>query len=199
MRLIGAGWGRTGTTSLAAALDHLGFGPCMHMQEMWPHPELAEVWNRHRDGQPVDWRATLAGWRSTVDWPGCWQWREFARLWPDAPVLLSVRPADDWYDSVLGSIHAWTAPGKDLGPPPVERLLRRLWDEEFGGWERVLDRQHVIACYERHNRSVRETCPPGRLVEWTATDGWEPLCRALGVAVPDEPFPHLNQRVLPGE
>jgi Sulfotransferase domain len=179
---------------LAAALDRLGAGPCLQMQDMWSHPEIAAVWNGHTRGDRVDWRAVLAGWRSTVDWPGCWQWREFARLWPQAPVVLSVRDPEAWYESVLGSIHAWTAPGEDVGPAPVAELLARIWDADFGGWDRVLDRGHAIACFERHNRDVRGSCPPSRLVEWTVTDGWGPLCRALGVAEPVEPFPHLNAR-----
>ena len=41
---------------------------------------------------------------------------------------------------------------------------------------------------------MRATCPPGRLLEWSVADGWEPLCSALGVPVPDEAFPHLNTR-----
>jgi len=39
---------------------------------------------------------------------------------------------------------------------------------------------------------VRATVPPERLVDYTAGDGWEPLCKALGVPVPDAPFPHVN-------
>lgn len=194
MKVIGAGWGRTGTTSLAAALGRLGMGPCLQMQETWSHPELVEVWNRHAHGEPVDWRSALSGWRSTVDWPGCWEWREFARLWPQAPVVLSVRDPDTWYESVLGTIHAWTAPGTDVGPPAVADLLARLWVTDFGGWDRVLDRRHAIACFVRHNEDVRASCPPDRLVEWTVTDGLGPLCRALGVVEPAEPFPHLNAR-----
>ena len=193
VKVIGAGWGRTGTTSLAAALDRLGYGPCLRMREMWEHQDLAVLWNSHHEGSPADWRAALRDWQSTVDWPGCWQWREFADLWPAAPVILTVRDPAGWYDSVRRSIHAWTAPGQDVGPAPVARLLGYLWDREFGGWERVLDRDHAIACYERHNQEVRETCPPGRLVEYTVSDGWEPLCRALAAQVPGEPFPHLNQ------
>jgi hypothetical protein len=30
------------------------------------------------------------------------------------------------------------------------------------------------------------------LLEWTPGDGWEPICNALGVPVPVEPFPHVN-------
>jgi hypothetical protein len=34
--------------------------------------------------------------------------------------------------------------------------------------------------------------PAHRLVDWQASDGWEPLCRALALPVPDEPLPHRN-------
>ena len=62
------------------------------------------------------------------------QWRECARLWPEAPAVLSVRDPEDWYESVLGSIHAWTAPGRDVGPAAVAELLARFSDVDFGGW-----------------------------------------------------------------
>jgi hypothetical protein len=193
VKVIGAGWGRTGTTSVAAALDRLGFGPVLQMQELWAHPDLAELWNQHHEGTQVEWPSALRGWASTMDWPGCWQWQEFARLWPDAPVLLTVRDPDSWYQSVIRSIHAWCAPGEDVGPPAIAELLTYLWDTDFGGWDRALDKQHAIACYERHNAQVRAECPPERLIEFSVQDGWEPLCRALQVSVPAEEFPHLNQ------
>ena len=40
--------------------------------------------------------------------------------------------------------------------------------------------------------TVRAAVPPERLVEWQPGDGWEPICDALGVPVPDVPFPHAN-------
>ncbi len=46
MEIIGAGFGRTGTMSLKAALEVLGFGPCYHMVEVFGHPEHADVWQR---------------------------------------------------------------------------------------------------------------------------------------------------------
>ena len=33
LKVIGAGFGRTGTLSLKLALEELGFGPCYHMFE----------------------------------------------------------------------------------------------------------------------------------------------------------------------
>ena len=194
MQAIGAGWGRTGTTSLAEALERLGAGPCLQIQTLWDHPELADLWNAHYDGADIDWVSALAGWDSIVDWLGSWQWETYAQLWPEARIILSVRDPDEWYASVRASIHQWTAPGTNIAPPPVARVLQRVWEVDFGGWYRVLAPAHAIACFRRHNQYVIDTCPPRRLTVWTAVQGWAPLCRALDVAEPDEPFPHLNPR-----
>jgi hypothetical protein len=50
----------------------------------------------------------------------------------------------------------------------------------------------AIAAYEAHNQRVRDTVPPSRLLEWRPGDGWAPICDALSVPVPKEPFPHVN-------
>ena len=50
----------------------------------------------------------------------------------------------------------------------------------------------IKACYEAHNAEVRATVPADRLFEYQPGDGWGPLCAALGLAEPDEPFPHSN-------
>jgi hypothetical protein len=49
-----------------------------------------------------------------------------------------------------------------------------------------------MAAYDRHAESVRRGVAPERLVEWRPGDGWQPLCEALRLPVPDEPFPHVN-------
>jgi hypothetical protein len=54
------------------------------------------------------------------------------------------------------------------------------------------DREACIAAFERHNEEVRRRVPAERLLEWRASDGWAPLCAALGVPVPAEPFPRVN-------
>ena len=50
----------------------------------------------------------------------------------------------------------------------------------------------AIAGYERHNANVLETAPADRLVRYQPGDGWEPLCAALDLPIPDAPFPHTN-------
>ena len=50
----------------------------------------------------------------------------------------------------------------------------------------------MVAAFERHNEQVRAGVPSERLLEWTAADGWDPICDRLGVSVPDAPFPKVN-------
>jgi len=54
------------------------------------------------------------------------------------------------------------------------------------------DENAAKAAYEAHNAAVRAGVDPRRLVEWQPGDGWEPICAALGVPVPADPFPHVN-------
>jgi hypothetical protein len=49
-----------------------------------------------------------------------------------------------------------------------------------------------MAAYQAHNQRVRDTVASDRLLEWRPGDGWGPICAALDVAEPDEPFPHVN-------
>ena len=53
----------------------------------------------------------------------------------------------------------------------------------------VNDAAATKAAYERHNADVRANAAPDRLVDWHPGDGWEPICAALDVPVPDAPFP----------
>ena len=49
-----------------------------------------------------------------------------------------------------------------------------------------------MAAYDAHVAAVRAEIPAERLFEYQPGDGWGPLCAALGLEVPDEPFPHTN-------
>ena len=75
---IGAGFPRTGTASLKAALEILGLGPCYHMSEVFAHAEHWPMWIDAAHGKPVDWDVLYAEYRSTVDAPGCF----FSTGWP---------------------------------------------------------------------------------------------------------------------
>ncbi len=189
LQIVGAGLGRTGTNSLKLALERLLGGPCYHMIEVMGHPDHVPAWVSAVDGLMPDWHALFSDYRAAVDWPAAAFWPELMDAFPDAPVLLSVRDADAWWKSAHATIFAPellplmkdSPVGALVGP----RLTRRFTPD-------LTDRAACIAAYERHNAEVRRRVPAGRLVEWRPEQGWGPLCAALHVPVPDEPFPRVN-------
>jgi hypothetical protein len=196
LEVIGAGFGRTGTLSLKAALERLGFGPCHHMLELIDNPEDIRLWRKAARGESVDWDEIYRGYRSTVDWPGARFWRELAERYPAAKVILSTRDPERWYDSVLGTIHR---AAMDDSPPasPVLAEMRAMsrevvWDGLFGG--RFTDRDRSLRIFNDHIEAVRGRLPADRLLVYEVAQGWEPLCEFLGKPVPDEPFPRRNRR-----
>ena len=186
LRVVGAGIGRTGTLSLKLALERLLGAPCYHMAEVFMHPEHAPAWHEAARGNLPDWHKFFRNYRATVDWPAASFWPELTRAFPEALVLLSVRDAESWWRSA----HATIFPGMERASPEWRAMIGTLFDARFT--TRLDDREACIAAFERHNAAVRAAIPPSRLLEWRAGDGWEPLCAALGVPVPDEPFPHRN-------
>ena len=208
MKVIGAGFGRTGTASLKVALETLGLGPCYHMTEVFANPGHADLWRAAWREEPVDWDAVLGGYESAVDWPACTFYAELMERHPDAKVLLSVRDPERWYESTRSTIHQL---GKISMGSPFSRLSFALITFfAFGGFktgqgpmaEEILwqgtfdgnfeDRRHAIEVFERHNDEVRRRVPPERLLVYEVKEGWGPLCEFFGVEEPNEPFPHLN-------
>lgn len=195
LQIVGAGVGRTGTNSLKLALEQLLGGPCYHMIEVFGRPEHVPAWHAAYTGGPVDWPGLFADFRAAVDWPAAGRWRQLAAAFPDAPVLLSTRnSADEWFASADGTIfeviRRSAAPANTSDGGDAWRAMAGAMMHSFS--PAGLDRASAIDAYERHNAEVRAEVPAARLVEWRPGDGWEPLCRALGVAVPGEPFPHVN-------
>jgi hypothetical protein len=191
LQVVGAGLGRTGTHSLKLALEQLLGGPCYHMIEVFGHPEHIPLWRDAALGSMPDWDALFDGYVASVDWPGAAFWPELSAKDPDAVVLLSVRDsAEAWWRSANATI--------------FEAIQKGAVAQEMAEWHEMIDamltgfngdwRQEgpAKAAYEAHNAAVRAAVPASRLVDYRAGDGWEPLCKALGVPVPDGPFPHVN-------
>jgi hypothetical protein len=212
VRVIGAGFGRTGTTSLKAALEELGFGPSYTLGEVFRNPGHVGFWEgaarrRGPAGEGTDWEGFLAGYGVAVDWPACSFYEELMEAFPEAPVILTVRDPQAWYESTRSTIHELRR--LTTGPLPVRaafalaapfvpgvagavRLADRLvWEDTFDG--RFGDRDYAMGVFERHNEEVLRRVPPQRLLVFDVREGWAPLCGFLGVEAPDGPFPRLNE------
>ena len=190
LKVVGAGVGRTGTHSLKIALEQLLGGRCHHMVEVLFDDEQKAGWTKACYGEPVDFADLLKDFVAEVDFPGGLWWRELLAVNPDALVLLSVRPAEDWYRSASNTIFPGMQ-GQIAGEddPWMTAFVHAL-GEKFSN--RFEDKDAMIAAYERHNAAVRAQAPADQLLEWTPADGWEPICERLGLPVPAEPFPVTN-------
>lgn len=193
LRVVGAGLPRTATRSLRTALEVLLGGTCYHMSEVFQRPEDVAVWRAAARGEAPDWTAFPADCVAAVDWPASIFWRELAAEHPDAVIVLSMRrDATQWWESCDATILPYARGDRPTDDENWLAMFREQLAREIGeNWD---DAATTQAFYERHNAAVRAEADPERLVDWTAADGWEPLCTALGVPVPDEPFPHTNTR-----
>jgi hypothetical protein len=197
LRVIGAGLPRTGTFSLRVALERLLGGTCYHMSTLRERDNVdVPAFVDAARGRPVDWDSVFVGCTAAVDWPPAAVWKDVATAYPDAPVLLSTRAdADAWWRSADATVWGFVreqrdAPSLDPAGAAWLEMSIALMVRTFGpDWD---DADVAKAGYDRWNADVRASVPVDRLIEWQPGDGWAPLCSALGLPVPDEPFPHRN-------
>ncbi|MUL43720.1 sulfotransferase family protein [Streptomonospora sp. PA3] len=202
MKVIGAGLPRTGTSSLKAALERLGFGPCYHMFELMRNPGHIERWKAAVSDGPTDWDRVFEGYRAAVDFPASVFWEELSRTYPDAPIILTVRDPKRWHASVSNAFPDPTEVDPQQLPEPMRGfadlmpLITGAAEDRLGlGWRpgSAMAEDEAVRMFEAHTERVRAAAPADRLLVFSPADGWGPLCDFLGVEAPaDEPFPHLN-------
>ncbi|MGH8455471.1 MAG: sulfotransferase family protein [Stenotrophobium sp.] len=207
LKIIGAGFGRTGTASTYAALNELGF-PCYHMFEVLTNKENKshlDFWRRVANSEPGarhDWTQVFSRYTAAVDNPASCVWRELLAAYPDAKVVLTVHPkgAEAWYESTIETIYfteiMWqfkvlqvlTPFGRKFG----EMTHKLIWQRSHKGT--MSDRKKAIAHYHRHIEEVKAAVLPDQLLVFSVDEGWGPLCKFLGVPVPASKFPSINDR-----
>ncbi len=208
MKVIGAGFPRTGTNSLKRSLEMLGFSKCYHMKELLTNPDQLPLWLALENTGTTDWDKLYDGFQGSVDFPCYPFYKEHLKRYPDAKVILTVRDFDSWYQSVKSTI--WTAgpqtPGEKL--KMIGRVLtdsrvrkvvgcikfvkRMFWKKQFN--DRFLDEAHARKVFDQHIENVKDFVPAEQLLVYNIRDGWGPLCEFLGVPEPTEALPHLNKR-----
>lgn len=178
--------------SLKAALEYLGYGPCYHMKVALTHPWQLRFFLRAKAGKKVDWRRFLKRYRSAIDWPVSDFYRELSGIYPDATVILTVRDPEEWYESMLNSIHPVMDAFPFWFPKDVKKVHHDIiWNGRFKGY--FTDRTRAIDIFNQYIGEVRSAFPAERILVFDVREGWEPLCRFLGVPVPpDKEFPHKN-------
>ena len=196
LSVIGAGFGRTGTMSIKMALEHLGLGPCHHMEEVFGNPAQLPNWLAAAQGQQVDWDDVFTGYGSAVDWPSAHYWRELAEVYPNSKILLSVRPAERWWESFSGTIKK-ILEIRDTIPEEYPRSVANMGykiiaEQTFSN--AMDDKAKVLSAFQKRIEDVKQAIPAERLLIFDVSEGWAPLCKFLNLPVPDGEFPRSNSK-----
>ncbi len=198
LKVIGAGFGRTGTNSLKVALEQLGYAPCHHMKEVGPSLSQIRWFDAASKGEKVNWDDVFEHFEAAVDWPAAAYYQELSEFYPNAKVILSVRDAEGWYKSTRATIYAviqhmprwmrWVI-------PPLNRLMnmvqRTVWDGALAG--EFENRERTIERFNAHIESVKKTIPAERLLIHSAAEGWGPICKFLDKPLPATSYPRVNE------
>ena len=194
LKVIGANFGRTATMSLKQGLEILGFKKCYHMSEVVVHPEHVELWLDAWRGKDI-WKTLFAGYQATVDWPAATFWPQLMHVYPEAKIVLSIRDADEWFESARNTIFQSMDSNlltKDQAlRTRIEMLKEIIVDGTFDG--DLTNKDKCIKTYKENIERCRSEVPSDRLIEFNISLGWEPLCRGLDLKIPQQPYPHVNQ------
>jgi hypothetical protein len=146
-------------------------------------------------GRP-DWETVFDGYTSAVDGPCAIYYRQIMETFPEAKIILTIRDSERWYQSTYDTLYQFAVKGKNLpeANSAQARLYRMtntmIWNGLFGG--RFPDKQYAIEVFRNRNADVVHSVDPDNLLVYDVRQGWEPLCAFLGVDVPAEDFPHVN-------
>jgi len=211
-RVIGPGFGRTGTNSLKVSLDRLGL-KTYHAQEvtfsqmqLWAAVQRARVNGSAAEVEAAERAAVDAvissGYTAVTDWPASNVYRRFLERWPDARVVLTTRRnSTAWADSFAATLGR-ALPVLRSFPfslVPDAALSTQFCFEGAGialdADGRLVSAQQAAAALEARTAQVRKWIMPVRLLLVEAsTATWKPLCDFLGVKLSDcpveEPYPH---------
>lgn len=168
------GFHKTGTTSLATALQMLGLvvtGPNCHRD-----PDVARTF--HSKVEPL-----VRGHDAFVDNPWPILFDSLDRRYPGARFILTLRSPTDWIESVVRHFGSTTTP-------------MREWIYGVGAGAPLGNERLYVERYERHLEAVRRHFRHRNddllTLDIVGGEGWARLCPFLGKPVPNGSFPIRN-------
>lgn len=208
IKIIGAGLPRTGTNTLKESLERLGYKKTYHMKELLVHPEDLRYWMQLKNTSTTQWDELYKGFQATVDFPGYPWYKEHMKRYPDAKVILTVRPFEQWYTSVYSTI--WQA-GPQTLPQKLAMMSKLLFNPRLRSVIKCVkfaksmifgvhlqgkfqDKAFAEKVFYKHIEDVKAYVPAHKLLIYDVSEGWGPLCEFLNVPQPVEPLPHLNKK-----
>ncbi|POS72452.1 hypothetical protein DHEL01_v209156 [Diaporthe helianthi] len=184
------------------ALEILDYKP-FHGRMMDQFPELYPLWEEGLSAKYLgqgplfgreEYDKLYEGYNASCNIPGTLVAEELIKAYPEAKVILTTRDFDKWSKSMTQSVDRglkwnswdWIAP----------------FDPIYGPWWRYHKFTHALRpllapkgerqAYKDHYDLVRRLVPKDRLLEYSVSEGWGPLCKFLEKDVPKESFPNVN-------
>ena len=208
IKIIGAGLPRTGTNTLKESLEKLGYKKTYHMKELLVHPENLPYWTSLKETGTTKWDELYNGFQATVDFPAYPWYKEHMKRYPDAKVILTVRPFEKWHSSVFSTI--WQA-GPQTLPQKLAMLSKLLFNPRLRSVIKCVklakemifkvhfqgkfeDKAEAEKIFNKHIADVKAYVPADKLLVYDVSEGWGPLFRFLNVPEPNEALPHLNKK-----
>ena len=194
MKVICAGFLKTGTKSITKALQHLGFTVFDWEEQTF---DFLDHWvDVFQNGVKPDMKRVYQNADVCVDIPGYLFFEEILEAFPDCKVILSVREEDSWIQSLarqLDSLYALRSKISMLSP--TARKMEYFFDSFLNAAIGTFNTKSTYVIRKRyriHNHRVKSIVPADKLLVYNVKEGWKTLCYFLECEVPTIAFPHEN-------
>ncbi|XP_078491418.1 uncharacterized protein LOC144747508 [Ciona intestinalis] len=204
MKVIYAGYSKTGTKSITAAFHEFGYKTYDWLENSW---YLGDDWRRiiKEGGTVEDFRRMYEGVDAIVDAPAYNFWEQILEAYPDTKIIISIREEEAWLRAMYKQIDSM-----EKDPIYVMMLLLSYSGRKYfqytqacslvaignppssWRWFTVKNGMNFKRLYRLHNNYVLQKAPKKQLLVYDFKEGWGPICEFLGEKVPDKPFPHAN-------
>ena len=186
-KIFGVGLGRTGTHSLAAALNQLSIKTRPHVNYNNLIPEFCSATRTFTGSRLI---AMFDEYQALANGTGI-SYQELDLAYPNSRFILTVRESNAWLKSQHAYRRLQSEQVKDSATHRVQRFINReIYGSEY------FDSKIWLDTYNRHVDGVLDYFadrPMSLLViDICGGDGWDKICPFLGCAVPFGPFPHTN-------
>lgn len=208
IKIIGAGFPRTGTTTLKKALETLGYKDTYHFKDLIANPKKLKYWKELENNGNTNFLELFEGFQATVDFPGYPYYKILLEKYPDAKVILTKRDFEKWYESTLKTV--WKA-GPQTILDKVALLIKMMFNSKLRDTFKCIkfmkntylikqfdtnftSKDKAKEVFFKHIEDVKNHVPENKLLIYDVAEGWQPLCTFLDLPLPKEDFPHLNKK-----
>lgn len=204
MKILVLGMPETHISPLLRALRTLSYNPFhsstlsspshSHLYPYWTEALSAFHYGTCKPYSRADYDKLFAGFDVSCNLPGTFVWKDLIDAYPDAKIILTTRPVDEWVEAMDETINDFRTRSKS----PVSEFITSLQPGRKAWWthQKFIHglRQHLCprgerTAYVEHYDAVRKYVAAERLLEFNPDMGWAPLCEFLGQDVPEEDFP----------